>query len=277
MSAQGWKPGQGLGARDSKHINSSPVPKLKISVKDDTLGLGATLNSQDPMQARTGLDAFQGLLGRLNGKSEVQIKKEVQKTEDRKLAMWAQGRWGGVMFVPGGTLVQGDGYKRPEDETEEKAEVQEAVKSQKDESAATEKAERKAERKRRKEERRQRRKAKSSLLEGADTSTEQSVKTDESVPSKEKKTKKRERPVVPSGESVLAVARSEEQVESAASPVLNLSSESVVTVQTATAPLRTGRHVIRGRNIQAKKMAFADMKMLDQVRAVARAGPTGLY
>ncbi len=267
MSAQGWKPGQGLGARDAKHFNSSPAPKLKVSVKDDTLGLGATLKSQDPIHARTGLDAFQGLLGRLNGKSEVELNKEVQKNENRQLAMWAQGRWGGVMFVPGGTLVQGDGYKKPEDEAEEKSGVQEDVESQDDVSAATEKAQRKVEKKRLKEERRQTREAESSLLKDVDTSTEQSVKTDENVPPEEKKKKKRERPLEPSDEMLLAVALPEEQVGSAPPPVTSTASESVVVLQSAPAPPRVGRHVIRGRNIQAKRMAFSDMKMLDQVRA----------
>ena len=86
-----------------------------MAYKDDNLGLGASLKSVNPEQNRTGLDAFQGLLGRLNSKTEVEVKRLEQKSQDRKLAMWAQGRWGGVMFVPGGLLVQGDKFKKLND------------------------------------------------------------------------------------------------------------------------------------------------------------------
>jgi len=34
---------------------------------------------------------------------------------------------------------------------------------------------------------------------------------------------------------------------------------------TAATPQRNGRHLLRGRNIQAKRMAFADMKGLDEI------------
>src|SRR6266516_62456 len=57
LSSQGWKPGQGLGARNAKHFNSSSISRLAISCKDDTLGLGASLKSRDPVYTRIGLDA----------------------------------------------------------------------------------------------------------------------------------------------------------------------------------------------------------------------------
>lgn len=271
MSSQGWKPGQGLGAKDAKHFNTSSIPKLKISFKDDTLGLGAKLKSQDPIHTRTGLDAFQGLLGRLNGKSEFELGKEVQKIEDRKLAMYAQGKWGSVMFVPGGTLVQGDGFKKAEDETERETAVTKAAEeSHVEEDAATEKAQRKEEKRRRKEEKRAKRDAKSGFIDGSFVSNavskERSSEKDETVSSKEKKSKKREMPTEHSDGNVPAEIPQGDVIVSAASPVPTASDKAITAVvQTAPAPRRNGRHVIRGKNIQAKKMAFSDMKMLDQV------------
>jgi len=42
--------------------------------------------------------------------------------------------------------------------------------------------------------------------------------------------------------------------------------EMPVSAQAVPSDLRNGRHALRGREIQAKRMAFADAKMLDQVR-----------
>src|SRR5437764_5084978 len=64
LCSQGWKPGQGLGARNPKHFNSSAIPRLSISCKDDTLGPGASLKNQNPANPRTGLVAFQELSAR---------------------------------------------------------------------------------------------------------------------------------------------------------------------------------------------------------------------
>ena len=102
MLSQGWKAGEGLGAANHRGFNSYDNSQLKVSFKDDTLGLGASLKSKDIEHSRTGLDAFQGLLGRLNGKSDTEVQEAEKKVEDRKLAMFAQGKFGGMVFVPGG-------------------------------------------------------------------------------------------------------------------------------------------------------------------------------
>jgi len=244
------------------------------------LGLGATLKSQDPIHTRTGLEAFQGLLGRLNGKSDVELENEAKKSENRKLAMWAQGRWGGVMFVPGGTLVQGDGYKKPKEEAPEVVELQKASESQSDVARSDDKAQRKAEKKRRKDEKRRERDAglhdRASSTEcttsnpkaevtKATGSLERKSSSREKMAAKEKK-KKRERPAL-SADDESSVTTPGEQADNILGPstVYALPTH-VIANRTTPALPRTGRHVIRGRNIEAKKMAFSDVKMLDQVR-----------
>jgi Pin2-interacting protein X1 len=240
------------------------------------------LKSQDPIHTRTGLDAFQGLLGRLNGKSDVELENEAKKSENRKLAMWAQGRWGGVMFVPGGTLVQGDGYKKPKEEVPEVVELQKAPKSQSDAARSDDKAQRKARKKRRKEEKRQKRDAglhdRASSTESttsnpkaevtkATGSSERNSSSREKTAAKEKKKKKRERPAL-STDDESGVTVPGEQADNIPGPstVYALPTRAIANRTTPALP-RTGRHMIRGRNIEAKKMAFSDVKMLDQVRS----------
>jgi Pin2-interacting protein X1 len=74
-------------------------------LKDDTLGLGAR-PKRDLLNEPTGLDAFKGLLGRLNGKSDTQLEAEQQKRDDAKLARYAATKWQTVRFISGGLLVQ---------------------------------------------------------------------------------------------------------------------------------------------------------------------------
>ena len=244
------------------------------------MGLGATSKSQDLTHTPTGLDAFQGLLGRLNGKSDVELEKEANKNENRKLAMWAQGRWGGVMFVPGGTLVQGDGYKKPEGKAPEVVELPKTPESQSYMAGSDDKARRKADKKRRKEEKRWRRNAVVDDRASSTESTASNPKAEmtkstgslerkglsaEKAASKEKKKKKRQQPAL-SADDESSVTTPGEQADNIPGPstVYALPNPTNVNRTTPTF-LRTGRHVIRGRNIEAKKMAFSDVKMLDQV------------
>jgi Pin2-interacting protein X1 len=107
MSSQGWKPGSLLGARDAAHadlLTAASASHIKVTLKDDTLGLGARIG-RDPMEP-TGLDAFKGLLGRLNGKSDVELKKEERKRDDVRLARYAALKFPEVRFVSGGLLAQ---------------------------------------------------------------------------------------------------------------------------------------------------------------------------
>lgn len=108
MSAQGWTPGNRLGARDAAHadfLTAASTSHIKVTIKDDNLGLGARAG-RDPLGEPTGLDAFKGLLGRLNGKSDSELKQEQRKRDDVKLARYAAMKFPEVRFVRGGLLTQ---------------------------------------------------------------------------------------------------------------------------------------------------------------------------
>lgn len=118
LTSQGWKPGDYLGAKDAAHAahyTAANASHIRVILKDDNLGLGAKPASKlEP----TGFDAFQGLLGRLNGKSEESIQLEQRKNQDVRLAIYAQNKWKTIQFVRGGLLVP-DKLLRGEQEQEE--------------------------------------------------------------------------------------------------------------------------------------------------------------
>ena len=278
MLSQGWKAGEGLGARNRRGFNSYDNAKLKVSFKDDNLGLGASLKSKDVEASRTGLDAFQGLLGRLNGKSDAEVEAVERKVEERKLAMFAQGKWGGMVFVSGGLLVQRDDFKANDDGSEEQREFKamrndaeaiakakgrkkgdddEMVDVPEEEDENTAKARRKqerAEKRQRKEERRRRRKAETSTSLERTTASNEASATD--IPKKREKRKKKAKslPTPPDDTSASNTDADTDDIPESAPP------------PAASRPMpRNGRQILRGKNIAAKKMAFADAKLLDEI------------
>ncbi|KAK4240798.1 hypothetical protein C8A03DRAFT_41712 [Achaetomium macrosporum] len=114
LRAQGWEPGQYLGAKDASHAEwhtEANLAHIKVVLKDDNLGLGAKRNHGDEC---TGLDAFQHLLGRLNGKSDEALETERKAREDLKLSLYVERKLGTIRFVKGGWLV-GDQVKETPD------------------------------------------------------------------------------------------------------------------------------------------------------------------
>lgn len=96
----GWKPGMGLGMIPAESHKSH----IKVSIKDDNLGLGAKIKRKERKDEFdngecAGLDVFQRILGRLNGK-EQKISDELEKQRVEKVFT---GRWG-VHFVKGEVL-----------------------------------------------------------------------------------------------------------------------------------------------------------------------------
>ena len=264
-------------------MNVPVVPKVNISYKDDTLGLGASLKSKDVEHARTGLDAFHGLLGRLNGKTETELQKDAQKVEDKKLALWAQGRWGGMIFVPGGTLVQGEGFNRNV-RNSKSPESGEPIKEKETSEVVTERARKRAEREKRKEEKKRGTDAIDNLADenhsvhsstgrsgtGKRRSTRGTMR-EENVPKDVAalNTKKQQK----DGEQLGTVSTSLGPTPKYHNRVVQVSLSAMDTLVGAptlakmgSAIPRNGRHVLRGRNIEAKKLAFSDAKMLDEVR-----------
>ncbi|KAL4933597.1 telomerase inhibitor/ribosome biogenesis protein PXR1 [Aspergillus undulatus] len=108
LSSQGWTPGSFLGARNAAHADmftAASASHIRVTVKDDTLGLGAR-SKRDPLDEPTGLDAFKGLLGRLNGRSDAELQADQRKRDDVKLARYAATKWQAVRFISGGLLAQ---------------------------------------------------------------------------------------------------------------------------------------------------------------------------
>lgn len=67
MLRMGWKPGKGLG-----YSRIGSVDHVKVKVKKDNVGLGKPKGDDQPH----GLDAFQALLGKLNG-NEAQVERQM--------------------------------------------------------------------------------------------------------------------------------------------------------------------------------------------------------
>lgn len=96
----GWKPGMGLGMRP----HHSHTSHIKVHIKDDNLGLGAKIRRQERKDEFdngecAGLDVFQRILGRLNGK-EKEINDELEIQRKEKIL---NGKWG-IHFVKGEVL-----------------------------------------------------------------------------------------------------------------------------------------------------------------------------
>ncbi|ESZ97981.1 hypothetical protein SBOR_1652 [Sclerotinia borealis F-4128] len=108
MKSQGWTPGEYLGVKDAAHAEfhtAANASHIRVVIKDNNLGLGAKIGSGVGPGECTGLDVFQNLLGRLNGKEEAVIEEEQKGREDLKRAIYAERKWGSIRFVKGGVLV----------------------------------------------------------------------------------------------------------------------------------------------------------------------------
>jgi Pin2-interacting protein X1 len=108
MTAQGWQPGDYLGAKNAnqaEHYTAGSASHIRVMIKEDNLGLGAKIGSGVGAGECTGLDAFKDLLGRLNGKDEDELEKEKKSREDLKRAIYSERKWGSTRFVKGGFLI----------------------------------------------------------------------------------------------------------------------------------------------------------------------------
>lgn len=107
LLSQGWTPGTYLGAVDAPHAHvhtDASASHIRVAAKDNNLGIGAKRSGVNVGEC-TGLDVFQGLLGRLNGKTEAVLEKEQKSRDDLKRSVYAERRWGSLRFVSGGVLV----------------------------------------------------------------------------------------------------------------------------------------------------------------------------
>lgn len=99
LEKMGWTPGAGLG-----QVAHAVTTHVRVALKDDTVGLGAKLSNRQKKDEFdsgecAGLDVFQRILGRLNGKEE-EISQEL---ELQRLEKILNGKMG-VQFVKGDVL-----------------------------------------------------------------------------------------------------------------------------------------------------------------------------
>ncbi|KAK4221753.1 hypothetical protein QBC38DRAFT_491472 [Podospora fimiseda] len=196
LRSQGWEPGQYLGAKDASHTeyhSEASTSHIRVVLKDDMLGLGAKRNNGDEC---TGLDAFQHLLGRLNGKSEEVLETEKRERDNLKLNLYLDRKVGTIRFVPGGFLV-GDVVKDKLDEDAANSSdgtARDVSKESREDSTETESVEKKS--KKRKAERddtdRDEEKARKKEKKTKRRNTDSEAETD-SASSKDKKKEKKER------------------------------------------------------------------------------------
>lgn len=106
--SQGWSPGNFLGAKDAPHASSyskASGSHIRVAMRDENLGLGAKLGAKTRDDQCTGLDVFQDVLGRLNGKGQTEIEADQKSRAGLRRAIYAEKRWGSLRFVSGGLLV----------------------------------------------------------------------------------------------------------------------------------------------------------------------------
>lgn len=289
MTAQGWQPGDILGAKDAPHAEfhtAANASHIRVIVKDDNLGLGAKRGSGLAQGECTGLDVFQRLLGRLNADDEDEYEKEQKSREDLKRAIYTERRWGSIRFVKGGFLI-GDKIQELIDQEEDRvrqlaqdstdSEEEPVVEDDSNEASPSEPVEAlikkdKKDKKKKKEKKRKQqedleeaavstsksdRKSKKKRKESEDTAEEASTATsgveDEGRKSKKKKRKGTTEP--------------DDQDEGSATPITKLTPSASVPGSGSSTPLSIlgGRHAVRARNIAQKRMAVLDTASLNQV------------
>jgi Pin2-interacting protein X1 len=107
LSAQGWKPGEYLGAENASHAShytAANASHIRVALREENLGLGAKIGGK--ANADTfGLATLSGIFGRLNGKSDAEVKKKEANLRDAELRSWQAQKYGFMNFVSGGLLV----------------------------------------------------------------------------------------------------------------------------------------------------------------------------
>lgn len=90
-------------ASHAEHYTGASASHIKALLREEGLGLGASIGK---VNAETfGLSLFSGVLGRLNGKSDVEVQKHQHALRDAELRMYQAQKYGNMNFVSGGFLV----------------------------------------------------------------------------------------------------------------------------------------------------------------------------
>ncbi|KAK2682899.1 hypothetical protein RAB80_000845 [Fusarium oxysporum f. sp. vasinfectum] len=293
LRAQGWQPGQFLGAQDAPHSElhtAANASYIRVVLKDDMKGLGFSKSKEDEV---TGLDVFQDLLSRLNGKTDDAIEEDQQARLAVKTHHFVEQRYGAMKFVYGGLLV-GDEMKEVE---EKKADQQ--TESNSDEDVVMESAP--APKESKKERKSKKRKATDDEDEEESSSRETDLKSkkrrkeerkdisdDENVEerSKKRKSKSKDKSRSPEGSDEEKVKdkkskkdkkdkkkrKKEEQASESTSTSVTQNSTPTASVPgtgattpSGTSTPRGSRNFVRSRFIAQKRQAVLDTKALNQI------------
>ena len=307
MSSQGWKPGDALGSMSSTHHTSSPgverrdkhgsnsgnarsvevgekdrqraeentarlaAAHVGVLFKDDTLGLGAKAGATDVEARSAGLDAFVGLLGRLNAKNQEEVeaveKVHKKKVGDGVLERYARGKGWGMVFVRGGVLRGGEEYGTEKELAEyglgkEKAKTESEGKGEDVVDEEVERKRRREEKGKRKDERRVRREAKAMRKSGKGSAS--------LLPREERERKHKTKSRVSASRTRSSPDEAvSDDTPSEQAPDADVSKRKTLAITDQEGPpkqiVSNGRHILRGRNIAAKRMAFSDTKGLDAI------------
>ena len=126
LTSQGWTPGTYLGAHNASQAGSysaASLSRIRVTLKEDTLGLGAKIQAGAVQGEHAGLDAFQSLLGRLNGRSEAENIRAQSVRHNVRRVTYVEQRWGAMRFVKGGLLVGTKSDEETEDVSQEAGNV----------------------------------------------------------------------------------------------------------------------------------------------------------
>lgn len=108
LQSHGWTPGKLLGASSAPYSDlrsAASASHIRITLKDDNLGLGAKHEAARDSSETTGLHVFQDLLGRLNGRSTTDLQKDRIHRSKLRSSAYIDQRWGNLHFISGGLLV----------------------------------------------------------------------------------------------------------------------------------------------------------------------------
>ncbi|KAL8952294.1 MAG: hypothetical protein Q9222_001783 [Ikaeria aurantiellina] len=106
LQSQGWTPGSSLGASSASGTNTpARTSHIKVTLRDDNLGIGASTGRGSDESPTTGLDGLQNLLGRLNGKDAQLLQNEQKSRQQTREHIYAGRRLKFDNFVSGGFLV----------------------------------------------------------------------------------------------------------------------------------------------------------------------------
>lgn len=288
LLAQGWKPGDYLGAENaaqSSHYTAANASHIRVVLREENQGIGVQVGKGN---AETfGLSMFSGLLGRLNGKSDEELEKKQNALRDIELGTFHAQRYGSMNFVSGGLLV-GDKMEFPKStvlpvkkrKAEDMADLEEPelkkTKGIADAEAGLsgnvdKEQKKKAEKKERKErkERESRAKEERKLQKAARKAEKSSTKSTDGLEKARLKAEKRARKEERRARKEAKRARKAAKDVTRSKPTTETSASSSESEGTATPPVADtvfgGRHAVRQRYIMQKRRAHMDPQALKEI------------